>query len=602
MPFNLQEYILFRTELKRELLNFEVDNNFKMVANPWVSNRVYDEGNIVYHPVEVVGPTGGPVETLVWWRANQRTTQSIFDTNQWDLIGGVGTGDVTLQAANGFGKIRVNYTGAVGSWQTANDGLLLSTNPDSYLNLVAGAGTSLQYDTTTNSIRIINLGSTGEINHGENLSISGIDVFAGMNGTDLTFRGFDIGPLSSPALTVLLDVVNENIEYSLDEGQIGLENLNNGSPTLDLLSDVQFPTTPANNDILQYNSATSTWRNVSLSTSGAQGPQGYQGFIGATGSGATGATGIGSTGPQGFSGNDGSNSIRWNTSTTSSPLVGGTWYIQSYPLYTMASGKIEISQFAPTVGRGIIDASVWLNSIQVGDQISIYNVGNPQNFGIYRIDSKSLVGSDWKYDVTLIVANGSVDPTVQQSISFASKGFTGATGTGFTGATGTGFTGATGVNGASGPQGAPGATGSGATGATGSQGSQGSQGFAGSTGSGSYSIPSYAALSGSTGITTLWVGNWSDLDPANGGGTLTFALPNTGVGPNAFNDGDIVTLHQESSGTVNITAPPAGSLSWHDPGSGLIGTGTVTMLPGGVLHLRKAGGAGSIWNAWGDIA
>ncbi len=56
MPFNLQEYILFRTEIKRELLNFEVDNNFKMVANPWVSNRVYDEGNIVYHPVQVRKP------------------------------------------------------------------------------------------------------------------------------------------------------------------------------------------------------------------------------------------------------------------------------------------------------------------------------------------------------------------------------------------------------------------------------------------------------------------------------------------------------------------------------------------------------------------
>lgn len=33
--FNLQEYILFRTEIKRELTNAEVDTNFKMVANPW---------------------------------------------------------------------------------------------------------------------------------------------------------------------------------------------------------------------------------------------------------------------------------------------------------------------------------------------------------------------------------------------------------------------------------------------------------------------------------------------------------------------------------------------------------------------------------------
>ena len=50
MAFNLQEYILFRTEIKRELTNAEVDTNFQMVSNPWVDSRVYEIGNIVYHP------------------------------------------------------------------------------------------------------------------------------------------------------------------------------------------------------------------------------------------------------------------------------------------------------------------------------------------------------------------------------------------------------------------------------------------------------------------------------------------------------------------------------------------------------------------------
>jgi len=32
MAFNLKEYIIYRTEVKRELFNGEVDDNFKAVA------------------------------------------------------------------------------------------------------------------------------------------------------------------------------------------------------------------------------------------------------------------------------------------------------------------------------------------------------------------------------------------------------------------------------------------------------------------------------------------------------------------------------------------------------------------------------------------
>ena len=77
MAFNLKEYIIYREEVKRELFNGEVDSNFKAVANPWVDNRTYDEGHVVYHPVEVIDVTGGTsVESkaLAWWRANKRTT------------------------------------------------------------------------------------------------------------------------------------------------------------------------------------------------------------------------------------------------------------------------------------------------------------------------------------------------------------------------------------------------------------------------------------------------------------------------------------------------------------------------------------------------
>ena len=66
MAFNLKEYILYRTEIKRELFNAEVDENFKAVSNPWVPTRVYEIGHIVYHPVEVVSSTGSTGATGIF--------------------------------------------------------------------------------------------------------------------------------------------------------------------------------------------------------------------------------------------------------------------------------------------------------------------------------------------------------------------------------------------------------------------------------------------------------------------------------------------------------------------------------------------------------
>ena len=172
MAFNLKEYILFRTEVNRELFNAEVDTNFRMVANPWVEERVYEEGNVIYHPVVVesgsgeigailqedapedqVLATGVEEQILGWWRANTRTTQGVFLLDEWDLIGGLGTGDLNVRGADGFGRILVNYTGATGPFQTGSDVLLRSPNPDATLNYVAGAGIQLQHDTTTNTLK-----------------------------------------------------------------------------------------------------------------------------------------------------------------------------------------------------------------------------------------------------------------------------------------------------------------------------------------------------------------------------------------------------------------------------------------------------------------
>jgi len=95
MAFDLQEYLKYRVEVGRELLNVEVDTNFRVVANPWVDYRVYQVGYIVYNEVDsdITGET-----RLGWFRANTTTTKGLFVSSEWDEIGGGGggTGDGTI--------------------------------------------------------------------------------------------------------------------------------------------------------------------------------------------------------------------------------------------------------------------------------------------------------------------------------------------------------------------------------------------------------------------------------------------------------------------------------------------------------------------------
>ena len=412
MAFNLQEYILFRTEIGRELFNAEVDTNFKMVANPWVNDRVYDEGNIVYHPVEVdpvtgnSGSTGGQTEALVWWRANQRTTLGVFDTNEWDIIGGIGTGDITVLSSPGFGKIRVNYTGSIGSWQSGNDVLLSASTPNATVNLVPGSGMSLQYDQTSNSIRFISTGSQGEANHGVNIG-TGQAIYAGMSGTDLTFRGLGVNISSSSALTISLDSINNNVLYSLNEGLINLSNLNSGQPTLDLLYDVTYLGTPTNNDILQWNASSQSWRNVSLASSGAQGPTGAIGATGPTGpigaTGFTGSTGAGATGATGFTG---------ATGTVSTSIPSQQYESLGLPIavrpFKFIAGAVTLSAslgqsaaFSDLVAKVLgVDAFITATTDTVGVTVAITGLSGP---GKISFQSTGGTGNDIVYFTGIVV-------------------------------------------------------------------------------------------------------------------------------------------------------------------------------------------------------
>ena len=320
MAFNLKEYIIYRNEIKRELFNGEVDENFKAVANPWVDNRTYDNGHIVYHPVEVLEPTGSTsvvTETLVWWRANRRTTQGVFVTAEWDIIGGIGTGDVTVGSSNGYGRIVVNYTGATPALAASNDFTLNSTIPNDIFRLIAGDGVQLQYDSTVNAIKLINSSAGGEINQGLNIGIgTGVqNLFSGMSGTTLTFRGLNASNTDSSlgeALALGLNSPNKSVVYNFDSSFIDLATLNNNNTNINSLGNVNA-SSAAVSEFLQYDG--NDWVNVTaaaaglLGSQGVTGTQGLQGLQGNDGfglQGTIGAQGIqGTLGIQGLQGIEG---------------------------------------------------------------------------------------------------------------------------------------------------------------------------------------------------------------------------------------------------------------------------------------------------------
>jgi len=283
--FNLQEYILFRTEIKRELTNAEVDTNFKMVANPWEDDRVYEIGNIVYHPVIVDDPaTTGEDQVLAWWRANVRTTQGVFNTAQWDMIGGIGSGNINIQGANSFGKIKVNSTTAPGSLQSGNDALVQSTTPNDTFNFIAGQGMQLQYNLTSKTIKLINTlaSNPGEVNAGINVGTGTghQDVYAGKTGLNLEFKGFQsTNTGAGEALSISTNASQKNIEYNFNEGLVDLAQLNSGAPTIGMLSNVSSAA-PNAQDILQFNVGSSTWIPVALGSLGQVNIYGNDGTIG----------------------------------------------------------------------------------------------------------------------------------------------------------------------------------------------------------------------------------------------------------------------------------------------------------------------------------
>ncbi len=273
MAFNLKEYILFRTEIKRELFNEEVDTNFKMVSNPWVATRRYEKGNIVYHPVTIekttgdIGATGEDTEYLAWWRANKRTTLGVFDMTQWDIIGGVGGfTDVTIAGAKGYGKILANWQyPATQVWDANFDGVLEAVGPTDTIKFAAGPGISIAWNDADEAMLITNTGNLGEINNGDNIgTTSAQSVYDGMTGgypqNDIKLKGFRSTNVGNPALTVSTVTTgsDKDIVYDFNEAEVTLANISNGSPILNELSDIVYAGL-APGDILYWSGT--AWQN-----------------------------------------------------------------------------------------------------------------------------------------------------------------------------------------------------------------------------------------------------------------------------------------------------------------------------------------------------
>ena len=215
MAFNLKEYILFRTEIKRELFNQEVDTNFQMVSNPWVATRRYEKGNIVYHPVVLdtvtggSGTTGGDEEFLTWWRANKRTTLGVFNLTQWDIIGGVGGfTNITIAGSKSYGKILANWDyPSAQVWDANFNGILEAVGPTDTIKFAAGPGISIAWNDADEAMLITNTGNLGEINNGDNIgTTSAQNVYDGMTGgypqNNIKLKGFRTTNGGDPALTV----------------------------------------------------------------------------------------------------------------------------------------------------------------------------------------------------------------------------------------------------------------------------------------------------------------------------------------------------------------------------------------------------------------
>lgn len=290
----LEEFIKLRTEQAKELTHLELDQNLQYVANPWSPDRRYLEGMIVYYTDSTTGSTAG-LDDLTWYRANKdHGPSATFDFVDWDPIGASAqTGEVIVRDSGGIFS-------SVGVIQFDADFTVNFVGNTAEISVVAGAFSVWQPNAIDpNTIYYTDpvlIGTDTIIDPSYSLSVAGnaiitgdLDVSGNVDGVDISnffadysshthtivdtgLAGYAAsypdsnGQLADVLLTALADgdflkwdsALKRWINTTIAVGAHAL-----GDHT-DVANSVSIA--PINDQIILYNSSSSEWENVTITT------------------------------------------------------------------------------------------------------------------------------------------------------------------------------------------------------------------------------------------------------------------------------------------------------------------------------------------------
>jgi len=210
----------------------------------------------------------------------------------------------------------------------------------------------------------------------------------------------------------------------------------------------------------------------------------------------------GANGTSGVSGNDGSNSFRWNYSTTGPASTQFTANTTAFSgITTLTFNELNSNSTNTDAWWSIVD--FW-NANNNNTTLQITKVGDNSVIGTYNITGVTSGATTWTLGVENIVSIGSLVNGEQYSVSWVQQGSQGTSGTaGSSGTSGTsGISGTSGSSGTSGTSGSSGVSGSsGTSGTSNSSGTSGTSGTSGSSGtSGASGSSGTSGDNGSSGV------------------------------------------------------------------------------------------------------
>jgi len=227
-------------------------------------------------------PIDGQVLTFDTTNGWQAETPIDNDTTDHTLLTNIGTNT----------HVQIDSHIADGTIHTANDQVAISatdTTPG-YLGakIIQGSNITLTINNAgaNETITISGPAAAGEANTASNVGTAGVGVFKQKNLLDLEFKNINAG---STKVTITNDIVNDEIDIDIVEGNIIHQNLNGAgtnthaqidthiadttnphSTAVSKLTDVNPAITPLDGHVLYYDTINSRWDSTKLFTSGAK--------------------------------------------------------------------------------------------------------------------------------------------------------------------------------------------------------------------------------------------------------------------------------------------------------------------------------------------